>query len=124
MDTANLEIDATWHGLTEREAAARLAQLGPNETRRAKHSPLAQILPLLGNPLAVVLLVASGLSFALGQSVDAALIAVMVLFSVVVNLLQTWRSQRAAEKLRAQAASTASVLRDGVWTERPRRSVV
>jgi Mg2+-importing ATPase len=111
-------------GLAETEAAARLAEVGPNETWNGKRSPLAQLLPLLGNPLALVLLVASGLSALLGERIDAALIAAMVVFSVAINLVQTWRSQRAAEQLRRQVAVTATVLRDGAWVERPRSAIV
>ena len=111
-------------GLSTAQAAERLAQFGPNEAGNGKRSPLAQLLPLLGNPLALVLLVASGLSALLGEKIDAALIASMVAFSVVINLMQTWRSQKAAEKLRLQVAPTASVLRDGTWQELPRREVV
>ncbi len=111
-------------GLSAEQAAERLAQFGPNEAGNGKRSPLAQLLPLLGNPLALVLLVASGLSALLGEKIDAALIASMVAFSVVINLMQTWRSQKAAEKLRLQVAPTASVLRDGTWQELPRRQVV
>jgi Mg2+-importing ATPase len=111
-------------GLAETEAAARLAEVGPNETGNGKRSPLAQLLPLLGNPLALVLLVASGLSALLGERLDAALIASMVVFSVAINLVQTWRSQKAAEELRKQVAVTATVLRDGAWVERPRSAIV
>jgi P-type Mg2+ transporter len=111
-------------GLSTAQAAERLARFGPNEAGNGKRSPLAQLLPLLGNPLALVLLVASGLSALLGEKIDAALIASMVAFSVVINLMQTWRSQKAAEKLRLQVAPTASVLRDGTWQELPRREVV
>ena len=111
-------------GLSTAQAADRLTQFGPNEAGNGKRSPIAQLLPLLGNPLALVLLVASGLSALLGDKVDAALIASMVAFSVVINLVQTWRSQKAAEKLRLQVAPTASVLRDGIWQELPRRQVV
>jgi Mg2+-importing ATPase len=114
----------TLQGLTSAEAQARLSRYGLNEPGARKHSPLAQILPLLGNPLALVLLVASGLSALLGQLVDAALIAGMVLFSVAINIVQTWRSQKAAERLRDCVAPTASVLRDGDWAERPRREIV
>jgi Mg2+-importing ATPase len=111
-------------GLSTAQAADRLLEFGPNEAGNGKRSPLAQLLPLLGNPLALVLLVASGLSALLGQRVDAALIAAMVVFSVVINLVQTWRSQKAAEKLRQQVAPTATVLRDGTWQELPRRQIV
>jgi Mg2+-importing ATPase len=111
-------------GLSEREAAIRLSEVGANETGGGKRSPLAQLLPLLGNPLALVLLVAAGLSALLGEKVDAVLIAAMVVFSVAINLFQTWRSQKAAERLRQQVAVTATVLRDGAWVERPRRAIV
>jgi Mg2+-importing ATPase len=111
-------------GLTTEQAADRLAEVGPNETSSGSRSPLAQLLPLLGNPLALVLLVASGLSALLGQRIDAALIASMVVLSVAINLFQTWRSQEAAEKLRRQVAMTATVLRDGQWVEKPRSEIV
>jgi MFS family permease len=65
----------TLQGLTSAEAQARLSRYGLSEPGARKHSPLAQILPLLGNPLALVLLVASGLSALLGEFVDASLIA-------------------------------------------------
>ena len=111
-------------GLTAEQAASRLAEFGFNETGSGKRSTLTQLLPLLGNPLALVLLVASGLSALLGQEIDAALIASMVVFSIVIDLVQTWRSQKAAESLRQQVAPTATVLRNGVWGELPRREVV
>jgi Mg2+-importing ATPase len=111
-------------GLDSAEAARRLARYGPNETTPQRRSALAQVLPLLGNPLSLVLLVASGLSALLGETVDAALISAMVTLSVGINLFQTWRSQRAAEELRQQAAPTATVLRDGEWAELARRDVV
>ena len=83
---------ATPKGLTSSEAEALLARWGPNESAKRRRSPLGQLLPLLGNPLALVLLVASALSAALGEVVDASLIAGMVIFSVTINMVQTWRS--------------------------------
>lgn len=115
---------AVEQGLTSSEARARLAHAGPNELATHRRSPLAQLLPLLGNPLALVLLVASGLSALLGQTVDAALIAGIMALSVSINIVQTWRSQKAAEKLRERVAPTATVLRDAQWIELPRRDLV
>jgi len=114
----------TPQGLDSAEARERLSRFGPNEAAVRHASPFAQLLPLLGNPLAVVLLVASGLSALLGEHVDAALIAGMVVLSVAINLVQTWHSQKAAEELRRRVAPTATVLRDGRWSELPRRDVV
>jgi P-type Mg2+ transporter len=110
--------------LASAQATALLDEHGPNEAGDGKRSPLAQLLPLLGNPLAVVLLVASGLSVLLGDRVDAAIIASLVLLSVAINWVQTWRSQAAADKLRRQVAVTATLLRDGQWVERPPRDIV
>lgn len=125
MVNAKTLMDATTlQGLSSSEAQARQQRFGPNESVPRRRSPLAQLLPLLGNPLALVLLVASGLSALLGQTVDAALIAGLVLLSAIINLAQTWRSQTAAEKLRQAVAPTATVLRDGRWAELPRREIV
>jgi Mg2+-importing ATPase len=111
-------------GLTSDEALGLRSRYGPNEPATPRRSPLSQVLPLLGNPLALVLLVAGGLSALLGQTVDAALICGMVALSIAINLAQTWRSQRAAETLRQRVAPTATVLRDANWIELPRRDVV
>jgi Mg2+-importing ATPase len=123
MTAPHLDAEPT-QGLTDEQASDRLAEFGPNETTRGPRSPLLQLIPLLGNPLALVLLVASALSALLGDTIDAALIAGMVVFSVAINLVQTWRSQQAAERLRKQVAVTATVLRGGAWVERLRREVV
>lgn len=84
---------AAWTGLSSSEAEQRLSKVGPNEPGARRRSPFVQLLPMLGNPLALVLLFASGLSAMLGQTIDASLIAAMVALSVAINLLQTWRSQ-------------------------------
>ena len=120
----NIEGD-TGTGLSTMEARLRLDQFGPNEpvsSRRA--SGLAQILFLFVNPLVIILLIASAISAAVGEVLNAFIIALMVLLSVALNFVQTYRSQRAVERIRKEVAPTATVLRDGNWTEIPRREVV
>jgi P-type Mg2+ transporter len=112
-------------GLTSDEARRRLALSGPNEpTAPRAVGMLRQILFWLANPLVLILLGASGLSAALGETVNALLIAGMVLLSVTLNFFQTYRSHRAVERLRESVAPTAAVLRDGGWSEIPRRELV
>ena len=111
-------------GLDTSEVERRLEEFGPNESASQSASPFAQILPLLGNPLALVLLAASGISAFVGDAVDASIIATLVVLSAAINLFQTWRSQRAAEDLRQRVAPTATALRDGQWREVPRRDIV
>ena len=112
-------------GLTSAEAAARLARVGPNElTSHGRRSHLVELLTLFANPLVIILLVAGVVSAVLGEEVNAGLIIGIVLLSIAVNGVQSWRSQRAVERLRASVAPTATVLRDGAFVEVPRRELV
>jgi P-type E1-E2 ATPase len=48
----------------------------------------------------------------------------MVVLGVAINVWQSYRSQQAADQLRASVNPTATVLRDGAWQETPLRNVV
>jgi len=115
----------TGAGLSTTEARLRLSKIGPNEPVSARRtSGLVQILFLFINPLAIILLVASAISAAVGEVINAIIIALMVLLSAALNFIQTYRSQRAVERIRKEVAPTATVLRDGNWSEIPRRELV
>jgi Mg2+-importing ATPase len=118
-------LRASPKGLAAEDARQRLADVGPNEpARRRRGAILRELLYFLANPLVVILLIASLVSAVLGEPVNASIIALMVVLSVLLNFVQTYRSQRAAERLRETVAPTASVLRDGQWIELPRRDLV
>ena len=115
----------TLNGLSSEEAAVRLRQYGPNDPAPVKRSTaVIELLLLFLNPLVIILLVASAVSFVLGNSTDAAIILVMVLLGVSINFVQTYRSQRAINKLRENVTPTATVLRDGKWQEIKRHELV
>jgi len=119
------ESHAAITGLTAQEAEARLGQFGPNEPAATQHHSLfADFLHGFMNPLVLILIIAAAASAFLGDKVDAGIIGVIVLLSAAIDFGQTYRSQRAVEKLRAQVAPTATVLRDGEWKELRRREVV
>jgi Mg2+-importing ATPase len=112
-------------GLTGAEAARRLAQYGANEPVSVRRlSVLVQLVRLFANPLAIILLVASVISASLGQHTDALIIVTIVLLGIAINFWQSYRSQRATERLRASVAPTATVQRDGKWQDVPLRTVV
>jgi P-type Mg2+ transporter len=112
-------------GLSSAEAETRLDQFGPNEPAPAKRSSaVLELLLLFLNPLVVILLVAALASLVLGDASDALIIIVMVLLGVAINFIQTYRSQQAINRLRADVSPTATVLRDGAWQELDRRKVV
>ena len=112
-------------GLSSAEAAERLAQFGPNEPAPVRRlSLVVQLLRLFANPLVLILLVASAISAALNQRADAVIIVTIVLVGTSINFWQTYRSQQAADRLRASVTPTATVKRDGAWQEVLLRLVV
>ena len=119
------QLKAPTRGLSSAEATRLLSEHGPNELIAARRAGnVFQILRLFANPLVIILLIASLASFLLGERINASIIVLMVLLSVALNFFQTYRSERAAERLRQQVAPTARALRDGEWIEVLRRDVV
>jgi len=110
-------------GLTSREAERALAQYGPNDPAPAhRHSEIKDILLLFLNPLIIILLIAGIVSAFLGEMISAGIIVVMVLLGIAINFVQTYRSQRAVDRLRTHVMPTATVLRDGKWQDIHRHS--
>lgn len=101
-------------GLSSREAAARLASVGPNRLvvvprwQRARRA-----LAMIADPMALMLLVAGVLDLVLGHRTDAVILFAALLPVLGVDVLLEARSERALAALRAAVAPTARVLRDG-----------
>jgi Mg2+-importing ATPase len=125
VDELFAALHASPGGLTSDDARRRLGEVGPNEPARAPRTAgLVQVFRLLANPLVITLLIASAASAILGEPVNASIIVLMVVLSVVLNFVQTYRSHRVAERLRDVVAPTATALRDGTWGEIRRRDLV
>jgi Ca2+-transporting ATPase len=118
-------LSARSSGLTADEAAGRLRSYGANELQAlgrttAWHTLAAQF----RNVLILILLGATLLSGLLGHGLEAAVIAVIVLFAVILGFVQEYRAERALDALRALAAPRAHVMRDGVEQNIPASEVV
>jgi Mg2+-importing ATPase len=125
IDQLFARLDSSAAGLSTEEAQRRIDRFGPNEPGVVRKSgPLAVFLRFCANPLVIILLFATVVSAVLGQIVDAVIICLIVALSVILNFFQAFRSQKAVEKLHAEVAPTATVLRDGSWVEMPRREIV
>jgi Ca2+-transporting ATPase len=112
-------------GLGGAEAARRLAAVGPNEIRReAPTSGWVRFLGQLGSPLVWLLLGACVISALLGEIVDAAAIAVIVIVNAAVGFVQESRAERALLALRGMTAPRAVVRRDGEARVVPAAEVV
>ena len=112
-------------GLSSDEARRRLAQHGPNQAKgRRTLAPVFEIIAPFVSPLSLILIAAATVSPVVGDPTGAAIIIVIVLIGSSINLAQTWRSSRAVRRLQEGVAPTATVLRDGQWSEIPRPDVV
>ena len=120
------ELETHLHdGLSGDQALARLSQYGPNELKeRPRAGFLRLLLGQFNNFLIILLLVAAAISFALGQSVDAAAILAIVILNAVLGVVQESRAERALAALRRMSAPSAAVVRDGIQISVPARDLV
>lgn len=121
---AQLETDAS-RGLSASQGRLRLVQYGLNEISRSLPvSGWAIFFGQFRNVLIAILLAAAGLSAALGQTVEAGAIAVIVILAAVLGFIQEFRAEKALDALEELTAPAAFVLRDGQESEIPARDVV
>ncbi|HEY8088358.1 MAG TPA: cation-transporting P-type ATPase [Polyangiaceae bacterium] len=119
---ARLETDPA-HGLSEAEAAKRLARDGSNELPKPKgKSPLLQILTQFANPIVLTLLIAAAIAVVDGMSRrgqpllerfgDATAILLIVALNAVLGFYQERRAEAALAALEKMQTPTARVRRD------------
>jgi len=108
------------NGLSTIEATARLKLNGKNHFKPSSNKAVVlQFLLHFKNPLVLILLAASAISALTGDASGALIIGAIVLMSVTLDFVQSYRAGRAAERLARQVAVTATVLRDDVPCELP-----
>ncbi|ADG75312.1 ATPase, P-type (transporting), HAD superfamily, subfamily IC [Cellulomonas flavigena DSM 20109] len=105
-------------GLTSGEAAVRLDTVGPNRLPTAGRPPaLVRFLGHFDDVLIYILLAAAVLKAFLGDWVDFTVILVVALVNALVGFLQEGQAERALDGIRTMLSLTATVRRDGSWTE-------
>ncbi|NMB89234.1 MAG: HAD-IC family P-type ATPase, partial [Chloroflexi bacterium] len=125
VDTVIEQLKTSPSGISNAEAADRLAQYGPNELHSAHKITWHHILlSQFKNIFVVILLIATLVSAILGHGVESLAIAVIVLFAVLLGFIQEYRAERAIEALQEMAAPTATVFRQGKEAEIPARDLV
>jgi Mg2+-importing ATPase len=111
--------------LTQDEAEKRLSKYGSNLLRPKKRSgKLTLLLTQFKSPLIIILIFAGGLSFFLGDSVNAVIILTIILISSLLGFWQERGAANAIEKLLAIVQTKATVLRDGQSREIPVEKIV
>ncbi len=112
-------------GLTESEAAARLARDGPNEVAEHAVASWPQLLlAQFRDVMILLLLAAAAISVAVGDASDAWMIALIVVLNALIGFTQELRAARAVGELRKMAASEVTVIRGAVTRLLPARELV
>jgi P-type Ca2+ transporter type 2C len=107
-------VTAKHTGLTQAEAARRLAEDGPNTLPQERRRTAWRIVgEVLREPM-LALLLAGGLAYLLlGDLAEALILLAFATFSVVVTVVQETRTERVLEALRDLSSPRALVIRDG-----------
>ncbi len=111
-------------GLSSEEAARRLRQHGPNSTPEQHVSPVRLLLGKLWAPVPWMLEVTIALELVLGKTLEAVVVAVLLLFNALVSWVQENRAQEALSLLRKRLNVMARALRDGAWQRLPAQDLV
>jgi Ca2+-transporting ATPase len=101
-------------GLREDDAETRLARFGPNQLARARRPAYGAIaLRQFADPLVALLIGAAVVSALIGERVEAAAIAAIVLLNAVLGFVQEARAEGAVLALRDVLERRATVVRGG-----------
>ena len=112
-------LESSMAGLSDAEAAERLAKEGPNRLKEEKkESVFRKFLGELKDPMTIVLIIAAAVSavtaiYANESLTDAGIILAVVLINACLGVYQENKAEAAIEALQQTAAATAKVIRGG-----------
>ncbi|QRN86737.1 cation-translocating P-type ATPase [Clostridia bacterium] len=101
-------------GLNQDEVERRQEKYGLNKLDETKKvSLLSRFLRQMKDFMILVLIVAAGISFLLGERVDAVIILAIVIINAVLGVFQEERAERALEALKKLSSPHTKVIRQG-----------
>jgi len=117
--STNIEL-----GLSEEEAKKRLKQYGPNKISEEKgKSPFSIFISQFQSILIIILIVASIVSFFLGDTVESIAILFVVVLNAILGFVQEYRADQSVKALKELVSPVAKVIRDGKRKEIPQEEV-
>jgi P-type Ca2+ transporter type 2C len=121
---AALETDAA-QGLTQAEAAARLARHGPNEITGEKPPSVWRIaIEQLREPMNIMLIAVTAVSFAIGEVPTGIIVALLIALNVVLGSRQELKARASVDALSRMQVPQTRVVRSGHIVQVPARDVV
>jgi Ca2+-transporting ATPase len=120
----DLGVDPT-AGLSAADAAALLAKDGPNALPAEKSVPgWRRFINQYAAYMQIILLIAAGLSIAIGEWRTGGVLILLTVFNAVVGLRQEGKAESAMNALKSMTKQTARVRRGGVESAIPAEEVV
>ena len=113
------------HGLTQAEATSRLAQYGPNQISGEKPPSVSAIaLAQLREPMNLMLVAVTAVSFVIGEVPTAIFVALLVVLNLVLGSRQELKARASVDALSKMQVPHSRVRRDGAIAEVPAADVV
>jgi Ca2+-transporting ATPase len=113
-DTVLKHLDTSLSGLSAEEARIRLEKHGPNVLKeKEKKTLFMMFLDQFRDFMILVLIAAAAISGMIGELSDTIAIIVIVILNAVIGFVQEYRAEKAMEALKAMAAHSAIVVREG-----------
>ncbi|MEO6816414.1 MAG: plasma-membrane proton-efflux P-type ATPase [Edaphobacter sp.] len=116
MADLQTKLQSSPKGLSQAEAAKRLAQNGPNALKEVKVNPFLKFLTYFWGPIPWMIEAAVILSGVVRHWLDFIIISVLLLSNAVVGFWEEHQAGNAIAALKAKLANDARALRDGKWT--------
>jgi len=109
------KFDTSTNGLSDKKAEELLNVYGLNEiAKEKKKSVLRKIAEALVEPMALILIIASFLSyFILNDQLEAVAILGVVVINTIISLIQEGKAEKAADELKKILSPQFKVIRDG-----------
>ena len=119
-----LKVDVE-KGLSSKEAEDRVAEYGYNELKeKEKETIFQKVLNQLKDFLTIILIVASVVSFAVGEGADAIVIIAIVVVNAFLGVMQEGKAEKALEALKKMSAPNAKSVRNGKVEIVPSKNLV
>ena len=124
-EDAMAELKSEPAGLSSDEARERLAAHGPNELSEGKKiSAVMRLILQLKDVFMIMLLIAAGISIAIGSYSDATIMLIIVVLNAVIGFIQEFKAEKIVDSLKKLISSSSKVFRDGSLKELPQQEIV
>ena len=112
-------------GLSQADAAARLSQHGPNQiTGEKPPSVWAVALAQVREPMNLMLVAVTAVSFVIGEVSTGIIVAFLILFNIVLGSRQELKARASVDALSKMQVPQSRVLRDGSLVQLPAADLV